>query len=63
MLIGHNPGIQELALALASSGGDRERLETKFATGALATLSVPRWSGLAPGEAELVGYVEPKQLH
>jgi phosphohistidine phosphatase SixA len=30
MLIGHNPGLQELALALASAGPELARLKTKF---------------------------------
>ena len=64
MLIGHNPGIQELALALAAAGAERERLSAKFPTGALATLAVPAaaWSRLAAGEAELTAFVAPKQL-
>jgi phosphohistidine phosphatase len=62
LLIAHNPGLQDLALALASSGTDRERLEAKFPTAALATLALPSWSGLSPGDAELVDYVGPKQL-
>jgi phosphohistidine phosphatase len=63
MLIGHNPALQDLALALAAPGGNRDRIETKLVTGALATLAVPRWRDLAPGEAELVAYVQPKELH
>jgi len=64
MLIGHNPGLQNLALVLASLGADLPQLEEKFPTGALATLVVssPSWSALGPGEAELVDYVVPRQL-
>jgi hypothetical protein len=36
MLIGHNPGLQDLALVLASSGAELERFEAKFPTAALA---------------------------
>ena len=39
MLIGHNPGMQQLALLLAG-------LDDKFPTAALATLECPRWSTL-----------------
>jgi phosphohistidine phosphatase len=63
LLIGHNPGLQDLALALASSGAELERLEAKFPTAALATLALARWSSLGPGDAELVSYLVPKQLH
>jgi phosphohistidine phosphatase len=63
MLIGHNPGLQQLALTLASSGDELQRLETKYPTGALATLALTEaWSRLAPGDATLVAYQVPKQL-
>jgi phosphohistidine phosphatase len=62
LLIGHNPGLQELALELARNGREREQLEAKFPTAALATLVVPSWSGLNPGSADLLAFVRPKQL-
>jgi phosphohistidine phosphatase len=64
MLIGHNPGLQELALMLASRGADLRRLKEKFPTGALATLVADGedWTGLGPGDAELVDYVVPRKL-
>ena len=63
MLVGHNPGLHQLALALASSGDELGRLEAKFPTAALATLGVPKpWSRLAPGDATLSAFVVPKQL-
>jgi phosphohistidine phosphatase len=64
MLVGHNPGLHDLALALASRGAELPQLEEKFPTGALATLVVHResWAALSPGDAELVDYVVPRQL-
>ena len=64
MLIGHNPGLRNLALLLASRGPDLPQLEEKFPTGALAKLVVhsETWTALSPGEAELVDYVVPRQL-
>ena len=64
MLIGHNPGLQDLALALASQGADLQQLEEKFPTAALATLVVhgESWAALSLGDAELVDYVVPRQL-
>jgi phosphohistidine phosphatase len=64
MVIGHNPGLHQLALALASRGADLRRLEEKFPTGALATLVVhsESWAALSPGDAELIDYVVPRQL-
>ena len=64
MLVGHNPGLQDLALTLASTGAERARLESKFPTAALATLAVakPSWRELAEGDAELVAFTIPKQF-
>ena len=63
MVIGHNPGLQQLASTLASEGNGLAELQAKFPTAALATLEVERsWDQLAPGDATLAGYVVPKQL-
>jgi phosphohistidine phosphatase len=64
MLIGHNPGLHDLALVLASRGAELPQLKEKFPTGALATLVVQSdsWAALRPGDAELVDYVVPRQL-
>jgi phosphohistidine phosphatase len=64
MLIGHNPGLQQLALVLASPSAELERLEAKFPTAALATLTLPNtiWSQLSQDDALLAAYVVPKQL-
>jgi phosphohistidine phosphatase len=63
MLIGHNPGIQDLALSLARAGSESPRVRSKFPTAALATLELDAtWRELAPGSAELVSFVTPKEL-
>lgn len=64
LVIGHNPGLHELALSLAGTGRDLERLREHFPTGALATLAVPEpgWAELAEGDAELTGYAVPREL-
>lgn len=61
MVIGHNPGLQDLALTLTTPGSN-DRLGAKFVTCALATLTLPRWSELKPDAAELRDYVTPKEL-
>ena len=62
-LIGHNPGVQDLAVELAGSGDDLERMGTKFPTGALAVLEFDGpWAGLAEGGGRLVAFVTPKDL-
>ncbi len=64
MVIGHNPGLQNFALALASDGAELRRLAAKFPTAALATLTLPDtpWRRLSEGDAVLAAYVVPKQL-
>jgi phosphohistidine phosphatase len=62
MLIGHNPGIQDLALTLATSGPALAGLREKFPTGALATveLDVDRWRDLDNGT--VTALVTPRSL-
>jgi phosphohistidine phosphatase len=62
LLIGHNPGIQDLALTIGSGGKELERLEAKFPTAALATFSLQEWSRLSRASAVLEAFVVPKQL-
>jgi phosphohistidine phosphatase len=64
LVIGHNPGLQDLALALARPSAEREALAVKFPTAALATLElrIDDWSELGPGSAELLAFVRPRDL-
>ena len=61
MLVGHNPGLQELALLLAEPGPQRDRLAGKLPTGALVTLVAEgEWSELEA--ASITAFVTPKEL-
>ena len=66
MLIGHNPGIERLAVALSGSGDDeaRQRMQAKFPTAALAVLAgdQARWRDLRQGGARLEAFIRPKDL-
>jgi phosphohistidine phosphatase len=63
LVIGHNPGLQRLAVVLARPAPAVLELEAKFPTAALATLTVPGdWRALDPGTAELVAFVRPRDL-
>jgi phosphohistidine phosphatase len=66
LLIGHNEGIGELAASLPGKGAEQLLIAVreKFPTGALAILHAPigHWPDLAPGSAELVALVTPKDL-
>ncbi|MBB4186821.1 phosphohistidine phosphatase [Sinorhizobium terangae] len=66
MLVGHNPGMVELALLLVG-GGDEvalARLRDKFPTAALAVMdfTIEQWSEIAPGTGRLVRFVTPRML-
>ena len=67
LVIGHNPGIANLARRLAGPGSSAEalaRLAGNFPTAGLAELTFEgrSWSDIAPGLAGLVRIVAPKEL-
>jgi phosphohistidine phosphatase len=70
LLVGHNPGIERLATALAREPVQRKErdrfdlIEEKFPTAALAVLdfAVSRWRDVAPGQGELIDFVRPRDL-
>jgi len=63
MVVGHNPTLHDLALALvgAQDHQGRARLEEGFPTGALAAVRSPadRWSRLQMGEGDLLAMFTP----
>jgi phosphohistidine phosphatase len=66
LLIGHNPGIAELAASLAEPAADNGQPAPgmlRFPTAAVAILEFDGdWPGLSPGQARLVDYVVPADL-
>jgi len=71
LLVGHNPGLEELVLALVPGGasggaaGDlRRAVEGKYPTASLVEmrLDVDRWTDVAEGGAELARFVRPRDL-
>ncbi|MGO8797685.1 MAG: SixA phosphatase family protein [Roseiarcus sp.] len=66
MLVGHNPGVADLANALVGSGAksDTLRMAGKFPTSGLAALEfdVDRWRDVAPGSALLARFVTPDDV-
>jgi phosphohistidine phosphatase len=65
-LVGHNPGLGELAMALTGSGAepDLNRLASRYPTGAVAVLdfSVKRWEEVEGNGGTLVLYLTPSEL-
>jgi phosphohistidine phosphatase len=66
LLVGHNPGLHDLATNLAGDGEPlaKELLRARFPTGALAILDLrsTSWARLDPGGAYLVRLVLPREL-
>lgn len=67
LVVGHNPGLEELALMLAPDrAGDRlrEDIEVKFPTGSLAvlTFAVDRWADVAERCGTLTRFLRPRDL-
>ena len=69
MVVGHNPGLHELALALAGAGAmgrggsALHRLAEGYPTGALAefTIATP-WHLLEPGGGRLIRFIQPRDF-
>jgi phosphohistidine phosphatase len=65
LLIGHNPGLHDLAIAVAdaNTAGFRALSSSKFPTGARASFRVPEpWSGFGCLRCELIDYVTAGSL-
>ena len=67
LLIGHNPGLEDLIFDLVPDDGSsplRDEVEVKFPTATYAVLecAVDRWSDLAPGCARLVHMQRPRDI-
>jgi phosphohistidine phosphatase len=77
VVVGHEPAVQDLALALAETAPDADRgttagaqspdalnrMRTKFPTAAIAVLEFSGpWSRLENGQARLASFVTPREL-
>jgi phosphohistidine phosphatase len=70
MVIGHNPGLAQLAAQLTRSPETHEeeklhkRMREKFSTAALAVIKMPikAWAELKGGQGRLADFTRPKDL-
>jgi phosphohistidine phosphatase len=70
MIVGHNPGLEQCALALAAVPLEKKLrkrydvMDEKFPTCALAVIDfeVERWRDVTPGRGDLDAFVRPKDL-
>jgi phosphohistidine phosphatase len=66
LLVGHNPGLEQLVLRLVPHGvdGARGQIEVKYPTASLAemTFAVDHWRDVEEGGGDLIRFVRPRDL-
>jgi phosphohistidine phosphatase len=64
LIVGHNPGLQDLAVALAAPGPEREQLMVKLPTSAVVSLEFnrERWKDIKSGGGRVVLFLTPNTL-
>lgn len=63
MLIGHNPGLQDLVVGISKDGADLERAQSGYPSATLATLAYDgAWADLAHDSCTLTSVIEPGDL-
>ncbi len=67
LLVGHNPGLESLALLLTDGdegNGLRDELAVKYPTGTVAEIAfaVDSWSDVGPGTGRLKRFIRPRDL-
>ncbi|MBA4788247.1 MAG: histidine phosphatase family protein [Rhizobiales bacterium] len=66
LLIGHNPGFEDLADTLVQHGSAaaRDAMDEKFPTGAVAVIDLPvdRWVDITPDTGRLDRFITPRML-
>ena len=64
LIVGHNPGMEQLALLLSRGGALRDEIALKYPTGALAEIGfdVAHWRDVAPGGGRLARFIRPREL-
>jgi phosphohistidine phosphatase len=64
LIVGHNPGMERLALLLGRTGPLREEIAAKYPTAALAEIALPiaHWRDTADGAGTLRRFIRPRDL-
>ena len=67
LLVGHNPGLEQLVLMLVADQAEdkvRDRVEEKYPTASLAEIAfdVDHWADVRPGSGRLLRFVRPRDL-
>ena len=67
LLVGHNPGLEELVLRLVpgrTQDPARDQVEEKYPTASLAAIELPvsRWDEVTEGQGKLADFVRPRDV-
>ncbi|HEX9947979.1 MAG TPA: histidine phosphatase family protein [Allosphingosinicella sp.] len=66
LVVGHNPGLEELALRLAKrdEAGLRGEIEVKYPTGTVAEIGLPveHWAEAKEGTGRIARFIRPRDL-
>ena len=64
LIVGHNPGLERLALLLTRGEGLRAEIALKYPTATLAEIELPvaRWSEVAEGTGTISRFIRPRDL-
>ena len=64
LLVGHNPGLEKLALLLTESGDLRAEVAIKYPTATLAEIELPTesWADVSAGIGTISRFIRPRDL-
>jgi phosphohistidine phosphatase len=64
LIVGHNPGLEKLALLLSQSGELRAEIAVKYPTATLAEIELPveRWEEVSEGIGTISRFIRPRDL-
>jgi phosphohistidine phosphatase len=66
LLVGHNPGLEDLALSLSVPDGAplRTEIEIKYPTGTVVQIELPieRWTDIMERTGRIVSFIRPRDL-
>jgi phosphohistidine phosphatase len=64
LIVGHNPGLERLALLLSRDGALRSEIEVKYPTATLTQITFPvdRWSEVGEGSGTIARFTRPRDL-
>lgn len=64
LLVGHNPGLESLAMTLDAGTGLRDQVAVKYPTGTLAEIELPAasWREVAAGTGRIARFIRPRDL-